>query len=109
MNEKLPPAAPDSFARLRGLAGDPTMLLAALLVLAMLYTLYFARAVLLPIVLAFLLALILMPAVRGLKRLHLPRALAAALCDLSLAASLGGLIAWIYDPAAEWIERRPPR
>ena len=107
MNEQPPPAAPDSFARLRGLAGDPTNLLAALLVLAVLYTLYFARAFLLPIVLAFLLAIILMPAVRALKRLHLPRALAAALVTLSLAASLGGLIAWIYDPASEWIEKAP--
>ncbi len=107
MNEQPPPAAPDSFARLRGLAGDPTNLLAALLVLAVLYTLYFARAFLLPIVLAFLLAIILMPAVRALKRLHLPRALAAALVTFSLAASLGGLIAWIYDPASEWIRKAP--
>ena len=106
MNEQPPPAAPDSFAYLRSLAGErfnPTTLLAALLVLAVLYTLYFARAFLLPIVLAFLLALILMPAVRALQRLHMPRALAAALVTVALAASLGGLLAWIYDPAAQWI------
>jgi len=83
------------------------MLLAALVVLAVLYTLYFARAVLLPIVLAALLALILMPAVRALKRLHVPRALGAALVVAALAASLGGLLAWVYDPASQWIEKAP--
>jgi predicted PurR-regulated permease PerM len=48
-----------------------------------------------------------MPAVRALRRLRLPRALAAALVTVALAASLGGLIAAIYDPAVQWIEKAP--
>jgi predicted PurR-regulated permease PerM len=110
MSEPVPPAKPDSLAYLRRIAGErlnPTTLLAALLVLAVLYTLYFARAFLLPIILALLFAVILMPAVRALRRLHLPRALAAALVTVALAASLGGLIASIYDPAVQWIEKAP--
>src|SRR5262245_34627867 len=103
-----PPADHHTPGLLRKMAGEkhvPSMLLAALLVLAILYTLYFARAVLLPIVLAILLALILMPAVRGLEWLRVPRALGAALVVAALAASLGGMIAWVYDPAAQWIEK----
>jgi len=110
MSEQTPPATPGSFDYLRSIAGErfnPTTMLAALLVLAVLYTLYFARDFLLPIVLAFLFAVILMPAVRGLKRLRVPRALAAALVTFALAASLGGLLAWIYDPAQEWIQKAP--
>ena len=107
MNEQPPPPAPGSFARLRGLAGDPTNLLAALVVLAVLYTLYFARGFLLPIVLAFVLSVILTPAARALRRMRIPRTLAAALVTAALTASLGGLLAWIYDPAAEWIQKAP--
>ena len=55
-----------------------------LLVLGLLYTLYFARSFLLPIAIAVLLNLLLSPVVRGLKRLHIPPALGAALIILSL-------------------------
>ncbi|HKA45993.1 MAG TPA: AI-2E family transporter [Burkholderiales bacterium] len=84
-----------------------TTLLLVLTVLAVLYTLYFARAVLLPIVMAILLALILTPAVRALRRLHIPRGLGAALVVAMLVACLGGIVGWIYDPAAQWIEKAP--
>ena len=46
MSEQTPPATPGSFDYLRSIAGErfnPTTMLAALLVLAVLYTLYFAR------------------------------------------------------------------
>jgi predicted PurR-regulated permease PerM len=84
-----------------------TTLLAALVVLAVLYTLYFARAFLLPIVLATLLALMLTPAVRALKRLHVPRPFGAALVVATLVACLGGVVGWIYEPATQWIEKAP--
>ena len=84
-----------------------TTLLAVLVVLAVLYTLYFARVVLLPIVLACLLALILAPAVRALKRLRVPRPLGAAIVVATLVACLGGLVNWIYDPAVQWIDNAP--
>ena len=110
MSEQSPADQQHTPGLLRKMAGErhvPSVILAALLLLAILYTLYFARGVLLPIVLALLLALILMPAVRALKRLRVPRALGAAVVVAALAASLGGLIGWIYDPAAQWIEKAP--
>jgi predicted PurR-regulated permease PerM len=109
MSEQYPPANRRFPEQLRKIAGEEpsSFLLAGLLVLAVLYTLYFARAVLLPIVLASLLALILMPAVRALKRLHVPRGLGAALVVVALAGSLVGLGGWIYDPAAQWIDKAP--
>ncbi|HSF48635.1 MAG TPA: hypothetical protein VLA73_09755, partial [Burkholderiales bacterium] len=58
--------------------GRPDVVLTGLFVLAMFYTLYFARAVLLPLVLAVLFALILWPAVAALKRLRLPEPVGAA-------------------------------
>src|SRR4030095_6533990 len=84
-----------------------SFMLAGLFVLAVLYTLFFARAVLLPIVLASLLALILMPAVRALNRTYIPRALGAAVVVATLVGIVAGLIWWIYDPAAQWIEKAP--
>jgi len=96
--------------KLKEIAGEkhvPSILLAGLLLLAILYTLYFARAVLLPVVLALLLALILMPAVRGLRQLYVPRPIGAALVVAALAGSLIGLVMWIYDPATQWIDKAP--
>ena len=109
MSEQDPPARLHFPERLRKITEEQpsSFLLAGLLVLAVLYTLYFARAVLLPIVLASLLALILMPAVRALKRLHVPRGLGAALVVVALTGSLVGLGGWIYDPAAQWIDKAP--
>src|SRR6185436_16738354 len=109
MNENDPSAA-ESAPGLRRLSGErraPSILLAGLLVLAVLYTLYFARAVLLPIILALLLALILTPAVRLLQRMRVPRMLGAAIVVALLAGSLAGLIGWIYEPATQWIEKAP--
>jgi predicted PurR-regulated permease PerM len=110
MNEPHPPEDRALVVPLLQLGGEKvssTLLLAVLVVLAVLYTLYFARAVLLPIVLALLLALMLMPAVRGLQRLHLPRPLGAAVVVATLVACLGGLAGWIYEPATQWIEKAP--
>ena len=61
-----------------------------LFVLAVLYTLYFARAFLLPIVLAVLLDFLLSPLIRALKRLRIPEPLGAALVVLALLGVLGG-------------------
>lgn len=111
MSEQHPPAGQRIPGERQGVAGErrlsSSVFLIGLLLLAVLYTLYFARAVLLPLVLAILLALILMPAVRALKRMHVPRALGAAFLVAALAGSLAGLIGWIYDPAAQWIEKAP--
>src|SRR4051812_14259795 len=56
--------------------------LTVLTVLAVLYTLYFAREFLLPIVFAFLLSFLLSPVVRTLARFRIPTPLGAGLVVL---------------------------
>jgi predicted PurR-regulated permease PerM len=87
--------------------GSPEVVLTGLFVLAILYTLHAAREILLPVILALLLALILSPAVRGLKRLRLPEPVGAALVVATLVASLGFGLSLLIDPATQWIERAP--
>lgn len=86
----------------------PRFVLTGLFVLAGLYTLYFARAVLIPVTLAVLLSLILSPAVLGLKRrLRLPAPWGAALVVGALVAALGWGVASLTEPAKEWIDKAP--
>ncbi len=78
-----------------------------LFVLAVLYTLYFARAFLLPIVLAVLLDFLLSPVIRALKRLRIPEPLGAAIVILALLGGLGGAAYTLADPAREWVQKAP--
>jgi predicted PurR-regulated permease PerM len=78
-----------------------------LLFLGIFYTIYFARGLLLPIVIALLLAALLQPAVSFLTRFKFPNALAAILV-LVLLVSVLALVAYrIAAPASEWFDRRP--
>ncbi len=87
--------------RIRSLA------LTLLSVLALLYTLYFARTFLLPIVIAVLLEFLLSPVVRFLRRLKLPTPAGAALV-LLLVLGAGGLAAYeLAEPAQEWFDKAP--
>jgi predicted PurR-regulated permease PerM len=82
--------------------------LTGLLVLALLYTFYFAKAVMIPIALALLLNLLLAPVVRGMKRyLRLPEALGAALVLLLGVALVGTTIYGLSGPAARWLDVLP--
>ena len=63
------------------------------------YTLYFARPFLLPLVLATILNFLLSPVVRGLARVHVPRALGAALVILALLAVVALGIERLSGPA----------
>jgi predicted PurR-regulated permease PerM len=58
-------------------------------------------------VLAFLLKLLLQPAVRLLERMHLPSVVGALLAILLVIGSLVGLVAALSVPAATWAERLP--
>lgn len=78
-----------------------------LAILAVFYTLYFARTFLLPITFAVLLDFLLSPAVRTLVRWHVPLPLSAGLVLLAL-VSVGGLC--VYDlsgPVQSWAESAP--
>lgn len=88
-------------------AVPPTWLLTFLLILALLYTLYLGRALVVPIVLALLLYLVLSPLVGGLARLRVPRGLAAALVVLGLTAAVVGGVYALADPATAWLRQAP--
>lgn len=84
-----------------------TVALYWLLGLALVYTLYFAKTLLMPIVVALLFALLLSPLVRVLKRYYVPRTFSALL----LLAAIGGpftlLGIELAEPAQKWASRLP--
>ena len=81
--------------------------LGGLFLLAMLGACYVASDIILPIVLAFMLSLVLQPAMRVLERLRLPRGIAAVFLILVLFGTLGGLGAALSGPAANWAQKLP--
>jgi predicted PurR-regulated permease PerM len=84
-----------------------TFFLGGLFALGVLAALYVASAIILPVVLAFVLKLVLQPAVRLLERVHFPRAVGALLAILLVIGALVGLVAALSVPAATWAERLP--
>ena len=81
--------------------------LITLAALALLYTLHFAKDVLLPITLALVFALLLQPALGFLERCRMPRALAALLLTATLVTLLGGGVWLLSSSALEWVQRLP--
>ncbi|WP_336491950.1 AI-2E family transporter [Methylobacterium nigriterrae] len=76
--------------------------------LAIVYTLYLGREIILPIVLALVLKLLLGPVMRILhERLRLPNSLAAALLILVVFGAIAGVGFTISIPASGWIQRAP--
>lgn len=82
-------------------------LLVALLAIAVLYTLYAARTLIMPIVVALLFSLFLGPLVTALKRFHIPRPVSSLL----VICLLGGPFVWLSielaEPAQKWIDKLP--
>ena len=78
-----------------------------LLALALLYTLYFARSLLMPLVVALLLTLLLSPLVNALKRFHIPRSISAILLLACIGGPLGLLGTQLAEPAEKWVKRLP--
>lgn len=78
-----------------------------LFVLAVIYTLFVARTLLLPIVLAILLSFILWPVVRALRRLRVPEALGALVVLVGLTLTVGYAFYALSGPAAAWLATAP--
>lgn len=80
-----------------------------LFVLASLVVMRQARAFLLPIVIAAILALLLDPAVRFLSRIRLPRSVASALLLTAFLALLLGGLRLTAEPAREYLAQAPQK
>jgi predicted PurR-regulated permease PerM len=78
-----------------------------LAVLAVLWMLYWARAVCIPIMLGILISYALSPLVKRLHRWHVPRAVGAAVLLLGFLSSVGMLSYSLSDDAAALIETLP--
>jgi len=81
--------------------------LSVIAVLLTLHALTVARPLLLPVVLASLAAFVLAPFVYGLRRLGLPRPLAAAVVITVVLSGVGVGITLLAEPAAAWLQRAP--
>jgi predicted PurR-regulated permease PerM len=81
--------------------------LTGLLLLASVYSLYFAKAILIPIVVALILEALLVPVVRAFRRLRVPEPVGALLVVLGLVGVLGFAVYQLSTPAAEWVRRAP--
>ena len=92
---------------LRGPFDIRSLALTGVFVLALFYTIYFMRAVLLPLVLALLLSYLLRPIVRGLVRAHISPLIGAALILLGLIGTIGYGVYSLATPAAAWIASAP--
>jgi predicted PurR-regulated permease PerM len=85
----------------------PTLTLTALLVLACVYTLYFAKEFLAPVVLAVVFNFLLSPFVRTLNKLRIPEAFGAAIVMLLGLGMAAFVVYELSGSISEWVGRAP--
>lgn len=81
--------------------------MAVLVVLAIIYTLYFAQSLIIPIVFSAFVALLLNPLVAILKKCLIPRPISAVVLLLLLIAPFSFLTAELVEPAQKWAKLIP--
>lgn len=84
-----------------------TRLLRTLLVLAIIYTLYLAKSLLIPLLFSALLALLLSPLVAMARKFYIPRAVSAAVLMAFLIAPFSFLGIELAEPAERWMKALP--
>jgi predicted PurR-regulated permease PerM len=84
-----------------------TFLLLVICVVLAIYTLYFGRAVIIPLMVALLLKLVLSPVVRALSSVRIPEWAGAALVLTVVVTGVGYAIFALSSPAAEWVGKLP--
>ena len=84
-----------------------SLAITVLAVLAVLYSMYFAREFLIPVAFALLLNFLLSPVVRALARARIRPPIGAALIVLGLVGILGGGAFALAGPAQRWIAAAP--
>ena len=87
--------------------GIRSIALTGLFTLAVFYTIYFMRSVLLPIVLGLLVSFLLRSIVRALARIKIPLSVGAAFILVALFAVVGYGISALATPAAGWLQKAP--
>jgi predicted PurR-regulated permease PerM len=93
--------------RLRRPADIKSVALTGLFVLAVFYTMYFMRTMLLPLVLALLLSYLFTPVVRALGYLRIRPLFGTGIVLLGLIGAIGYGVSFLSEPAAGWIEKAP--
>ncbi len=81
--------------------------LTGLFVLALFYTMYFMRAILLPLVLAVMLSYLLRPIVRAFARIKIGPSISAALVLITFLGLTGFGVSYLSAPASGWLEKAP--
>lgn len=84
-----------------------TAFLAGLFIIAVATVLYVAKAIILPMVLAFVLKLLFQPVIRQSDRLHIPRVISALLATIFLLVALTALAAILSGSATAWLSQLP--
>ncbi len=109
--EPAPTGEPPNVTKLGSLLGENAdarhVALMGLFILAVFYTLHFAAALFLPIVLAVLLDFLLSPIVRALRKLGLPEPAGAGVVMLALVATMALGVYYLSGPAARYIALAP--
>lgn len=106
--ETRPIEAPDLTAPDGPLPSDPKVVLqTVMLFIAIMAVCYFASAIILPIVLAFVLKMLLQPGMRAFDRLRIPRSIGALLLIIGVFAVIVALGAAMSGPAADWAGKLP--
>jgi predicted PurR-regulated permease PerM len=98
---------PDLPEKVKGAFSSPSQIgsfsVTGLFVLAIFYTFHFAADFILPVILALLMSLLLLPVVRFFQRARIPEGLGAALAIISLVVLLLGLGSLITRPLAAFV------
>jgi predicted PurR-regulated permease PerM len=81
--------------------------LVALLVIAVVTVLSFAKAFFLPVATAFVVGTMLSPAAGYLEKRHIPRSVSAVLIVMAACSGVAFIVALIASPLAEWSTRLP--
>ncbi len=81
--------------------------LVALLVIAIVTVLYFAKAFFLPVATAFVVGTMLSPAAGYLEKRHIPRSVSAVLIVIAACAGVAFIVGLIASPLIEWSTRLP--
>ncbi|ASK36096.1 hypothetical protein CEK62_17755 [Alcanivorax sp. N3-2A] len=82
-------------------------MLTGIFVLLVMYTLYFAATLFIPLIVAFLISLIFTPVVRALRVLKIPPPVSAAVAVVAVLAFAFGSLYGLSKPAEQWLQKAP--